>query len=111
MEWYVTNRIIVAVIDGKRLPDHGFITFDQFNILTGKKIDWTTRNGKYIVINRNRSRTIIRDKYFIPGEYYRLKRKVYKCEHVNADGTALLTPRGNALKAMVARDTNDWEIT
>ena len=110
MEWYVRQTNLVAVVNGIRSIDNGFITIPQFELLTGKCINWAVRIGKYIITLRTNSKIKIYDKAFIVGSYYKFNKKIYKCEHITTIGTALLTPRGNALTAITAENTKDWEI-
>lgn len=83
---------------------------EVFEHLTGKKINWNAREFKKVITRRVGGHIKCYDECFIKDQQYKFKYKIYKCEHVNEDGTALLTPRGNALKAVTARETKDWEI-
>lgn len=86
------------------------IDIKTFEHLTGKKIDWNKREFQKVETQRVGGHVKAYDTRFIKGETYKYKYKVCKCEHVDADGLALLVPRGNALKAITAKDANDWEI-
>jgi len=113
MNWWInTGGLIAADEDKLRKPvDYGWIPFDRFEELTGKRFNWEIRKNKFISTERKSGHIKCYDEQFIVNEHYKHGKKVYKCEHINEDGTALLTPRGNALKAITARETKDWEIT
>jgi hypothetical protein len=112
MNWWINNGGLIAADEDKlRNPmDHGWIPFERFEELTGKRINWKVRENKFITSVRKKGHLKLYDESFIAGETYKIQHKVYKCEHIDKDGNALLIPRGNALKAITARDTKDWEI-
>lgn len=112
MNWWINEGGLVAATDLKlRNPmQEGWIPFERFELLTGKRINWKVRQGKFITSVRKKGHLKLYDENFIAGETYKMNYKIYKCEHVDQFGNALLTPRGNALKAITARDAKDWEI-
>jgi len=110
VEWYVRTKYLVAVVNEKRNPDEGFISTEHFELLTGKSINWEIRKDKYIIVERIDSKIKIYDKYFIVGTSYKYNKKIYKCTHIDSNGTALLNPKCNALSAIASKNTKDWEI-
>ncbi len=110
MIWmYFDGRVTECTYDPSTQKNCSF-TVEIFEHLTGKRINWEPRTFTKVITRRIGGHIKIFDEKFISGQEYKHGYKIYKCEHVNEDGTALLIPRGNALKAITARDTKDWEI-
>jgi hypothetical protein len=110
MEWYINTGGAIAIVNEKSNPTEGFIKLEQFEFFIGKKIKWNKRMNKRIILTRDKNRIKVFDKQFIVGEQYRYKRQVYICEYINNDGTALLTPKSNTLKAITVKNSIEWEI-
>lgn len=110
MIWMYYDGRLMACKENSKFKTLDIVDVEIFEHLTGKKINWNAREFTKVVTIRIGRTLKAFDEKFIEGEEYKYNKKIYKCEHVNKDGTALLTPRGNALKATTARDTKDWEI-
>lgn len=91
-------------------PDGTMMSFDAFKILTGKTFDCYPRQGKLIIIDRNRGHTRVYDTAFVVGSKYKRKRATYTCVHISKEGNALLTPSNGNLKAITATEPTEWEL-
>lgn len=87
------------------------IPIEDFEILTGKRINWKVRRGKYIHVLRDRGHIRLYDDAFIPGEKYKNKTGTYMCHHVDKKGNALLNKVGKNMVVKSAKKPYEiWEI-
>jgi len=112
MNWWINDGGLIAADQNKlRKPmDYGWIPFERFEELTGKRINWTIRKDKFIVSKRVCGHLKLYDEHFITGQKYRRNYKIYTCEHIDKNGNALLIPQGNMLKALSEKNSSEWEI-
>jgi hypothetical protein len=86
------------------------LTFEVFEELTNKKIDWSIRHNRFIYTYRD-GKLKVMDEYPIQDALYKYNTRVYKCTHINKDNTVYLMVReGNNLDVKAVVDLTNWEI-
>jgi hypothetical protein len=110
MELYYSKGLLIgAHSEFNNVLPH--ITADQFEFLTGKRINWDKRESKNIRVLRDRGHVRLYDTHFIPGEKYKYRSGVYVCHHVDKDGVALLNKVGKNMVIKSAKTPGEaWEI-
>jgi len=74
-----------------------FITWDIFELLTGRQRLNITKRVRLISITRDKGHVRLFDQEFIPGERYKKDKKMYICRVVSSeDGTALFEPENSS---------------
>ena len=82
-----------------------------FEFLTGKKIDWSVREGRFIIVKRDGKKLSLHDARFIQGREYKHNRRIYVCTWVDSNGYAMLTPVSkNNMEIISPNDPQEWEI-
>lgn len=97
-----------------RFEDGAIVTFNLFNYLIGKKIDFTKRLGKLISIEKERGHVYVHDYNFLPGEIYGTigSKLNYKCVKIDRNGYALMNPINHCLNVLILQsgDANQWIV-
>lgn len=102
------NGRLMNCREGKE--NHDFFDIELFEHLTGKRIDWEKRAFTKVTSTRVKGHIKLYDEKFIVGEHYKKNGKIYRCDHINKTGVAMLTPQGNVLKVIATSESNEWEI-
>lgn len=112
MKWWIkdTRTLIAEPTNYDSL--RGTLSIEQFEHLTGRKLNWVVRIGRYIISQRSKGHIELFDEKFITNEVYRHDRHLYKCIHVSTNGEALLTPITGKmwLSAMTCSNAEEWSI-
>lgn len=108
MKWMYYNGRLMDCREEKE--HHDFFDIELFEHLTGKHINWEKREFTKVTSVRVRGHIRLYDEKFILGEKYKKNGKIYKCEHIDQSGLAMLTPQGNVLKVIATSESNEWEI-
>lgn len=102
--WTVTCKDLIS--------NYGTLSYDGFEYLTGKKINWKKRIGKDVISLRDRGHIRLYDSKFIKGETYKHRSGTYQCTYVADDGEALLNKNGTNMIVKYANNpfVDKWEV-
>jgi hypothetical protein len=84
------------------------ITFESFELLTGKKIDFSKRHGTIISLERRGGHLYIKDEHPIVGEVYKLNGKKYICSLLTSTSETVLSEIGQKLS--IVRHVGEIEV-
>lgn len=103
--------MLAAVNNYTLLLNGCVIDCDLFRFLTGKNINWETRNGKRVELERIHGHLIVRDYTFLIGERYKKDSTIFLCIAKASDGNYVLAsvdPDNQDVRS--STNSLEWEI-
>lgn len=102
-----------TIVKNKVISDDSHLSWNYFEFLTGKHINWNARIDKDIITIKDRGHIRIYDSKFIKGEVYKHRSGLYMCAEVDNNSNALLSKIGKSnmtIKSAHNPINEYWEI-
>lgn len=102
--------MIANIVNNTIIFENGnCLTAELFNFLTGKDIDFESRNGRKVEIKREGTHLILTDAEFVIGGRYRKNRKIFVCVEKVEKGALLVAIDNDAEEIEYSENIEDWE--
>jgi len=104
MKYLITEQHLVS--------ETSDIEFEEFYILTGKRINFFIRKNKEIIVSRSNGHVVIFDTKFIINQIYKsnIDKFPCRCDAILNNGVAILQPLGHRMKIIESSQPELWEI-